>query len=161
MTRFVITLVQFVTEIELTSEEDATLVSLHSTLCAAFSLQNGYYSWEKEYTAFTESNGQVPCLNGVYVYMNSEGLSAKAALDGTRKKSVELENEYRGLWGALEGCSSSVDCWLDVLEAVTAGTMLWSISSPRYRCVDGAENLYRSYYNERLEAGVRPHVFTE
>ncbi|KAH8433987.1 terpene synthase family protein [Aspergillus melleus] len=153
--KFVTALVQFATQIELTSEEDATLAPIHSTLCAALSLYNDYYSWEKEYEAFTRSNGQVACLNGVYVYMNSEAISAKAALQATAKKAIELENEYRGLRDTLGSCSPSVVCWLDALEALTAGTMLWSISCPRYLGFDGEGNLYRSYYKDRLEAGVR------
>ncbi|KAI9035658.1 geranyl-geranyl pyrophosphate [Aspergillus affinis] len=47
--RFVIALVRFATQIELTSEEDATLTPLSHTLCAVFSLYNDYYPWEKEF----------------------------------------------------------------------------------------------------------------
>ncbi|KAF4504525.1 hypothetical protein G6O67_007969 [Ophiocordyceps sinensis] len=100
--------------------------------------------------------------NAVALYTRCHSMSVEEAKAAVKAQCAELEDRYRAskhLFLQQQGAdvSSSVVAWLDMLEAMVAGNLLWSISAPRYDL--SAENPYPEYYRLRRDEGV--HFFAD
>jgi len=139
---------RWATGISLTPEEEKDADIMSYIAYAQLALVNDLFSWDKEYTAHVDSNGEVPLVNAVHIVAVTQSLSHCAAkavvmaeIRAHEERFCHLKEEYM----ETSDPSSSVLRWLELLEHAMAGNWVWSLCVPRYNKVD------RNPYKDHLE----------
>lgn len=126
----------FSMDFKLTAEEEQK--TSHITLAAydAWVLVNDYFSWEKE-ELLHHANGAVgPVANAVWLFMQWHSIDAKAARKLLRQEIIHREDKFAQLRDKLltsRDNTPRLTKWLQLLEHVTAGNFVWSMTTARYR----------------------------
>lgn len=146
-TSWTLSIFRWGTGIYLTPEEENIAGPMSYTAYAALALTNDLFSWEKEYRAHLESNGQVPLVNAVYIVMLSDSLTESAAKTVIRAEIKAHEEHFCGLreqYEANPNRSEPIVRWLELLEHSMAGNFAWSLQTPRYQKIES--NPYVKHY---------------
>jgi ophiobolin F synthase len=142
---------RFGANISLTKSEEEAVSSVLQPLCDSVILMNDYFSWEKEFSAGDAK------ASAVSLYMRWFSMSATDAKAAIKIKTIELEEKYLELKTEYlqrnrePGLSTNILHWLDIMEAIAAGTMLWSTTCPRYK--SRVDTSHKEYYNMRRAQG--------
>ncbi|KAJ6018568.1 hypothetical protein N7522_000635 [Penicillium canescens] len=146
---------RFAYKLELTEEEDQLVLPLTQLIMEVLTLHNDYYSWEKEDAFYRSSEDKLPMANAVTLYMRWYSLSPSDAKAAIRAKAIEKEEQY--LLAKEEFLKRHVlpppatVRWLEIIEHMVAGNLLWSLTCPRYH--QKPNNQYVDYYNMRCRQG--------
>ncbi|KAE8391647.1 isoprenoid synthase domain-containing protein [Aspergillus alliaceus] len=155
---------RFAYKLRLTEEEEAIVRPMTELIMEVLTLHNDYYSWEKETAFYNASEDKLPMSNSVTLYMQWYSLPPEEAKEAIKKAAVEKEQQYlevkKGFinrqLSSSEAVPSAVSQWLNIMEHMVAGNLLWSLTCPRYH--GHARNQYRDYYQLRCRQG---HIFAD
>ncbi|RJE24970.1 geranyl-geranyl pyrophosphate [Aspergillus sclerotialis] len=153
--RWGLALARFVCELDLTEEEEAKVLPLTQIAMQIMTLHNDYYSWEKENAFYYASEEKRPVSNAVALYMKLYSIPIERAKAEVKAKAIETEQRY--LLAKKEFLKDEANPplatlrWLEMLEHLITGHMLWCLSCPRY--YEKPNNRYLDYYRLRSEQG--------
>lgn len=134
--RWTMSLLCFSMDFKLTAEEEQK--TSHITLAAydAWVLVNDYFSWEKEELLHNANGAVGPVANAVYLFMQWHSIDATAARRLLRQEIISREDKLVQLRDKLLASRDNTPRlarWLQLLEQVTAGNFVWSMTTARYR----------------------------
>jgi hypothetical protein len=119
----------------LTQAEDEQLVDVVYPCYAALGLANDYFSFEREYEEFKQSDAR-SLTNAVWHYMQWQNVDVDTAKDLVRNATNKYEEQF------LKRCadfreknapiSSKLDQYLTGLVHQVSGNVVWSLNCPRY-----------------------------
>lgn len=123
-------------------EEEKTL-AITQAAYNAWVLVNDYFSWEKEWSNHVSNGGEGVIANAVFLFMRWYSIDAEASKIMLRKEIIAREETYckeKDEFLASGEATEKTTQWLELLDLVTAGNFVWSMTTARYRL--GAEDAY-------------------
>ncbi|CAG8893094.1 unnamed protein product [Penicillium egyptiacum] len=146
---------RFAYKVDLSEEEDQLVLPLTQLIMEVLTLHNDYYSWEKEDAFYHSSEDKLPMANAVTLYMRWYSLPLGEAKAAIKAKAIEKEEQY--LAAKEEFLKRDIPPppatirWLEIIEHMVAGNLLWSLTCPRYH--KKSNNQYVDYYEMRCRQG--------
>ncbi|CAI6340763.1 unnamed protein product [Periconia digitata] len=133
----------FSMDFKLNKEEEKKTAAITQAAYDAWVLVNDYFSWEKEWSNHVSNGGDGVIANAVFLFMRWYSIDAEASKVMLRKEIVAREEMYcreKEAFLASGEVTEKTSQWLELLDLVTAGNFVWSMTTARYRL--GAEDVY-------------------
>jgi hypothetical protein len=125
----------FSMDLHRTREEVAATAEMTEMAYGAWVLVNDYFSWEKEWKNYT-ANGSVGLIvSAVWFFTKWHSVDAEESKRMVRKEIMAREEKYeqmRDEFLARGNHSQKTLEWINLLDNVTAGNFLWSMTTARY-----------------------------
>ena len=141
----------------LTEEEKEATSELTAAAYNAWVLVNDYFSWDKEWKNY-QANGSVgEIVSGVFLFMKWYSLGPQEAKAMLRSEIIRREQMFCDAKEAFlaRGVSTEgTNTWLAILDLVTGGNFIWSMTTARY--ILDADDEYprlREKHQEKLASG--------
>ena len=141
----------------LTEEEKAATSALTNAAYNSHVLVNDYFSWDKEWQNYQANGCKGEIVSGVFLFMKWYSLGpheAKSMLRGEIIKREQMFCDAKAAFIARGIVSENTEKWLSILDYVTAGNFVWSMTTARY--VLGADDEYprlRAAHQAKLASG--------
>jgi len=135
------------------NEEEKTSAATQAAY-NAWVLVNDYFSWEKEWSNHVSNGSEGVITNAVFLFMRWYSIDAETSKAMIRKEIVAREEMYckeKEEFLASGEVTEKTTQWLELLDLVTAGNFVWSMTTARYQL--GAEDAYPRL---RAECSVAP-----
>ncbi|KAL4891304.1 isoprenoid synthase domain-containing protein [Aspergillus ambiguus] len=145
---------RFAYKLTLTGEEEQLVTPLTQLIMNVLTLHNDYFSWDKENEFYNSSEEKLPMSNAVTLYMKWYSMSVEDAKDAIRAVAVQKEQEYlqkKEKFLGEQPVSPAIMRWLNIMEHMVSGNLLWSLTCPRYH--RKPNNQYVDYYELRCRQG--------
>jgi len=120
----------------LTEEEDHQLEPVRKPCYAALSLANDFFSFDREYAEFKNTDTTQTLTNAVWLHMQWYNTDVHEA----KRMTLEATRRYEGQF--LKICEefrqdntpipAKLDTYLDTLAYQVSGNVVWSLNCPRY-----------------------------
>lgn len=126
----------FSMDFRLTKEEENKTSHITWAAYDAWVLVNDYFSWEKEELQYNANGAVGPVANAVYLFMQWNSIDVTAARKLLRQEITLREDKFvqlRDKFLASRDSTPRLVKWLQLLEHVTAGNFVWSMTTARYR----------------------------
>jgi predicted secreted protein len=125
----------FSMDLHRTREEVAATAEMTEMAYGAWVLVNDYFSWEKEWKNYT-ANGSVGLIvSAVWFFMKWHSVDVEESKRMIRKEIMAREEKYeqmRDEFLARGNHSRKTLEWINLLDNVTAGNFVWSMTTARY-----------------------------
>ncbi|MCJ1426601.1 hypothetical protein MMC29_004504 [Sticta canariensis] len=131
---FLFGLLTFGMALTIPTEEMALCHELMQPAFAAITLTNDLFSWEKEYEA-AQKAGESQVVNAVWVLMREYSTDETRAREICRDKIKENVADYLRIVDDTKrnlSISSDLAKYLDALQYLHSGNVIWSMHCPRY-----------------------------
>ncbi|KAI1765276.1 isoprenoid synthase domain-containing protein [Hypoxylon sp. FL1150] len=148
----------FSMDFTLDAEEEKKTSALTWMAYDAWVLVNDYFSWEKEWKNHQANGGKGVIANAIFLFMKWYSVDAAEGKKMLRKEIMAREDKYcraKDSFLASGDATTKTTQWLEMLDLVTAGNFVWSMTTARYRF--GAEDAYpslRAACTETADAGI-------
>jgi len=146
-------------DLQRTREEVAATAEMTDVAYGAWVLVNDYFSWEKEWKNYT-ANGSVGLIvSAVWFFMKWHSVDAEESKRMIRKEIMAREEKYeqmRDEFLARGNHSRRTLEWINLLDNVTAGNFVWSMTTARYHTE--VEDSYPGLRKAHLEKGTSDKV---
>ena len=125
----------FSMDFALTKAEEEELSHITISAYNAWVLVNDYFSWEKEVLNYEANGSAGEIVSAVFLFMKWHSVDAKRAKELLKEEIISREKIYSDL---KEKYLRQVDAtertryWFTLLDLVTAGNFLWSMTTARY-----------------------------
>ncbi|XXH01034.1 hypothetical protein Hte_007385 [Hypoxylon texense] len=148
----------FSMDFALDAEEEEKTSAVTWAAYDAWVLVNDYFSWEKELINHRANDGNGMIANAIFLFKKWYSVDAEEGKKMLRKEILAREDKYckaKDDFLASGDVTSKTTQWLELLDLVTAGNFVWSMTTARYRL--GAEDSYpslRTAYSKSADAGI-------
>lgn len=125
----------FSMDFKLNENETKSTLEATNTAYNSWVLVNDYFSWEKELKNHRDQSSKGEIANAVFLFAKWYSLSWSEAKSMLREKIIAYEEKYcREREALLTGAKLTARSmeWIDILDHVTAGNFVWSMTTARY-----------------------------
>ncbi|KAF2165560.1 hypothetical protein M409DRAFT_24413 [Zasmidium cellare ATCC 36951] len=140
----------FSMDFALTKAEEVELSHITISAYNAWVLVNDYFSWEKEVLNY-KANGSVgEIVSAVFLFMRWYSVDAKQAKELLRAEIISREKIYSELKERhlrQANVTERTRYWFTLLDLVTAGNFIWSMTTARYLKGDDAYPALRAKHH--------------
>lgn len=156
--RWTMSLLCFSMDFTLDEEEVEKTSAITSSAYDAWVLVNDYFSWEKEWQNHEANGGVGVIANAIFLFMRWYSVDATEGKRMLRKEILAREEKYckeKEKFLASGHATDRTSQRLKLLDHVTAGNFVWSMTTARYRL--GGEDAYpalRAAYGDNAESGI-------
>ncbi|KAF5679617.1 terpenoid synthase [Fusarium heterosporum] len=126
---------------KLSKDEEEKMDAITSAAYDAWVLVNDYFSWEKEWNNHQANGATGVIANAIFLFMDWYSIGREEGKKMLRKEIISRENRYCKLkedFIAKGLATEKTRQWMELLDLVTAGNFVWSMTTARYRA--GAED---------------------
>jgi hypothetical protein len=142
-----------------TDEEIESTAEMTDIAYGAWILVNDYFSWEKEWKNYM-ANGSVGLIvSAVWFFMKWHSVDAEESKRMVRKEIMAREEKYeqmRDEFLARGNHSQKTLEWINLLDNVTSGNFVWSMTTARYH--EDLEDSYPALRKAHKEKGTSDMV---
>ena len=141
----------------LTEKEKESTLALTNAAYNSHVLVNDYFSWDKEWQNYQANGSKGEITSAVFLFMKWYSVGpqeGKAMLKSEIMKREQMFCDAKAAFLAQGVVSDSTDKWLSILDLVTGGNFVWSMTTARY--IVGADDGYprlRAEHQRKLALG--------
>ncbi|KAF7186012.1 Ophiobolin F synthase [Pseudocercospora fuligena] len=125
----------FSMDFALTKAEEEELSHITISAYNAWVLVNDYFSWEKEVLNYEANGSAGEIVSAVFLFMKWRSVDAKRAKELLKEEIISREKIYSELkdkYLRQNDATERTRYWFTLLDLVTAGNFLWSMTTARY-----------------------------